>query len=136
MKCLGIRPLFLCLVFGLQGLLLWTTSVGALKASSIFDSPPSGKDGSCASKDVDTMVTEAVTLAQNAITALDILLAPDIPYNDKNEILANTAMTYWGIRWSKSWFRKTINIKSGTDTLGAAKSWSSNILPLETRNMS
>jgi hypothetical protein len=131
MKFLGIRSLFLCSVFGLQSL-LWSTPIKALKASDLFDSPPSGIDGSCDSKDVDTMVTEAVTLALNAIYAIETLLTPHLSYSGENELLANTATAYWGIRWSKSRFKNRITIKSGTDTLETAKSWLPNTISLET----
>jgi hypothetical protein len=133
MKFFGIRPLFLCSVFGLQAL-LGSNSASALKASSLFDSPPAGKDGSCDSRDVDNMVTEALTLAVNSISALDTLLGPSIPFNSQNEIIANNAIALWGITWSKTWFTNKISIKSGTDTLGTARGQSANIGPIKQSN--
>lgn len=126
MKFLGIRPLFLCSVFGLQAL-LGSNAAWAFTASKLFDSPPKGKDGNCDSRDVDMMVTEAATLAQNAINALDTLLADDVKLNTENKILANTALSLWGIEWNKPWFKDLIKIKSGSDTLSTAKGSSLNI---------
>jgi hypothetical protein len=119
MKFLGARPFFLCSVFALQAL-LGSNPAWALKASSLFESPASGKDGNCDGKDVDMMVTEALTLAENSINAIDTLLKTPIEYNDENKILAKTAKALWGVDWEKPWFKKVINIKD-TSTLSTAK---------------
>ncbi|KAK2756455.1 hypothetical protein FQN54_005348 [Arachnomyces sp. PD_36] len=84
---------------------------------------PSGNGGSCDGRDVDMMVTEAATLAQNAINAIDTLLGSDIPYNSQNERIANNALAHWGIEWSKTWFTNKISVKSGTDTLSTAQGY-------------
>lgn len=67
------------------------------------------------------MVTEAATLAQNAINSIDTLLKDDITLNDENKNIANAALAFWGIKWEKPWFKKLIKIKEGTDTLKQAK---------------
>lgn len=73
------------------------------------------------------MVTEAATLAQNSINAIDTLLSDDIPSNTANKIIADTALSHWGIKYAKKWFKNQLELKDGSDTLTTAKGWYLNV---------
>lgn len=94
MMVFEIGPLFLCSVFGLQAL-LGSSAAWGLTASTLFDSPPAGEDGSCDPRDVGVITSEAPKLVQNAINAIDTSLEDETGFDTENEILANTPLAPW-----------------------------------------
>jgi hypothetical protein len=92
------------LAFTLLSPILFQYAHGALTASSLFAFIPDGKPGACpsATYDVDTMVQEAATLAQNAINAINTLLAGNAQPTSQNVNLFQNAASLWGINYSRT----------------------------------
>jgi hypothetical protein len=93
----------------------------ALSADSLFFIPQFPDPGNCEGRDMDTVVTEAYTLTQNAIDVLNILIEDNVPLTPQNIIFAETAYTLWGSevdRFSDSTFTLT---SEGQSILNLAK---------------
>ena len=69
-----------------------------VKADNIFHTIPKAKDGTCDGKDVDTMLHEAITLNNKAISAIDTLLKDGgISYFGDEGRLAQIAAAQLGV---------------------------------------
>ncbi|KAL4966698.1 uncharacterized protein BDV14DRAFT_198821 [Aspergillus stella-maris] len=67
-------------------------------ATSLFETIPSGTDGNCDGKDLDTMVEEAINLNNAAIRALDILTQDKVLSTSGNEgRYGELASAIWGV---------------------------------------
>ncbi|KAJ5162030.1 hypothetical protein N7492_007422 [Penicillium capsulatum] len=78
--------------------LLSQWALADVKATDIFETIPSGQDGTCEGKDVDMMVQEAITLNTKAINALDTLLSKDqFSWFGKEASLGWGAEAMWGM---------------------------------------
>lgn len=93
---------------GLLPLIGSVATVAAAETSSfnqVFQSIPASKPGSCASYDMDSVTTDALTLCNNAIAALQTLTATNgISNSKKNVDRLEMAQTVWGIDWNPSKF--------------------------------
>ncbi|KUL89434.1 hypothetical protein ZTR_04325 [Talaromyces verruculosus] len=99
-----------------------TTSTAPTTAASpiggVWTTIPSPRSGNCGGYDVDTMVNDAKTLAQNAITAIQKMINGGLKNTDKT--LVETAFTSWGVNYRQISFLNKIWITSGQDTLQTA----------------
>lgn len=69
-----------------------------VKADNIFHTIPKAKDGTCDGKDIDTMLHEAITLNNKAISAIDTLLKDGgISYFGDEGRLAQIAAAQLGV---------------------------------------
>ena len=69
-----------------------------IKATTVFETIPEGKDGSCSGRDLDTMVHEAITLNDKAIGALDSINDPNgFSLREKGHT-AQMAIAMWGVQ--------------------------------------
>lgn len=101
-----------------------TTTTAPTNAASpiggVWTTIPSPQSGNCGGYDVDTMVNDAKTLTQNAITAIQKMLNGGLKNNDKT--LVETAFTSWGVNYRQISLLNKIWITSGQDTLQTALS--------------
>ena len=101
-----------------------TTTTAPTTAASpiggVWTTIPSPQSGNCGGYDVDTMVNDAKTLAQNAITAIQKMINGGLKNTDKT--LVETAFTSWGVNYRQINFLNKIWITSGQDTLQTALS--------------
>jgi hypothetical protein len=68
--------------------------VTAIRAQSVFEIFPAGTPGTCAGLEVDAMVSDAASLAQAAVNALDLLLITSM--TGRRQVLVRTAKALWG----------------------------------------
>lgn len=101
-----------------------TTSTAPTTAASpiggVWTTIPSPQSGNCGGYDVETMVNDAKTLAQNAIMAIQKMINGGLKNTDKT--LVETAFTSWGVNYRQISFLNKIWITSGQDTLQTALS--------------
>jgi hypothetical protein len=90
------------------------------KVGGIFSQIPSPLAGNCNQYDVDTQFSDAKTLTQNAIDAINKLLAGGLKRGDLT--LVHTASSLWGIKYYQVPVVKNIFITKGKDTLNTALS--------------
>ncbi|KAJ5805058.1 hypothetical protein N7474_010945 [Penicillium riverlandense] len=121
MKFSNFGPLFLAIGLGL----FVGHGQADITATNLFETIPSGTDGNCVGKPIDTMVQEAVMLNDKAIAAINVLLEPKLFWSGGNdERIAKIASAIWGVQLDKpmiyAGFRFRID-DSGRDTLTKAK---------------
>ncbi|KAL4936508.1 hypothetical protein BDV06DRAFT_227833 [Aspergillus oleicola] len=107
--------------------LLTRPVLAAVTASSLFETIPTGTDGNCDGKDIDTMVQEAITLNNAAIKALDTL-TQDKTFSTSGEEgrLGELASAMWGVFMDKPalYFGYKYRFDSeDRDTLNTAKGY-------------
>jgi hypothetical protein len=95
-------------------------TTAASPVGGVWTTIPSPQSGNCDGYDVDTMVNDAKTLAQNAITAIQKMLNGGLKNTDKT--LVETAFTSWGVNYRQISFLNKIWITTGQDTLQIALS--------------
>ena len=80
------------------GLSLFTgLALADITASSIFETIPSGKGGSCEGMDINTMVNDAARLNTRAIQVLEMLIRHGFKKGSQDEQFAWMAWAIWGI---------------------------------------
>jgi hypothetical protein len=94
--------LFTQYTFSFQILLISLISLqsvmAVLRASSLFLMPQFPDPGNCQGRDMDTLVTDAFTLATNAVNVINILLEDYVPRTPQNVIFAKVASVLWGAK--------------------------------------
>ncbi|KAL4958841.1 uncharacterized protein BDV14DRAFT_206227 [Aspergillus stella-maris] len=77
-------------------------AIAAVTASSLFETIPTGTDGNCDDKDIDTMVQEAITLNNAAIKALNTLTQDKLLSTSGEEgRLGELATAMWGVQMDR-----------------------------------
>jgi hypothetical protein len=109
----------LCLTISYTPLATATTTTSiASPVGGVWTTIPSPQSGNCGGYDVDTMVNDAKSLAQNAITAIQKILNGGLKNTDKT--LVATAFTSWGVNYRQVSLLNKIWITSGQSTLQTA----------------
>jgi hypothetical protein len=94
--------LFIQYTFSFQILLISLISLqsvmAVLRASSLFLIPQFPDPGNCHGHDMDTLVTDAFTLATNAVNVINILLEDYVPRTPQNMIFIKVASVLWGVK--------------------------------------
>lgn len=115
-----------CLLYSALSLSVFHASLthaASSKAGGVFTTIPSPQAGNCNGYDVDTMISDAKTLAQNSIDAINTLLNQGflgLAYSESTELLVHTASVNWGIKYT-TLIPGRIRINSGLNTLTTAK---------------
>lgn len=110
----------LCLTISYMPLATAATATTSGPVGGVWTTIPAPQHGNCDGYDVNTMVNDAKTLAQNAITAIQKMLNGGLKSTD--ETLVETAFTSWGIKYRQLGFLNKIWITSGQSTLQTALS--------------
>lgn len=106
------------------------TPAAPSKAGGVFTTIPTPQKGNCDGYDVDTMISDAKTLAQNSINAINTLSGGGflgLTYSESTHTLAQTAYVNWGVTYT-TLIPGRIRIRTGLDTMSTAKGQSRSTL--------